>query len=78
MKIERMEGEEGKERMKEDKDKREGEKERKGEEWKEKIRELERRWKIKEKGDRRKNIVIRRVRGGKGKNRENVEKFGYS
>jgi len=58
----RWEGEEGK--------RRDGRKE---EEWRERVRELERKWERKEKGDRRKNVVIKGVKEGEASLKEKVE-----
>lgn len=46
-----------------------------GEEWRRKIKEVERKIEIKERERRRKNIIVREVEDKKGKSREAVEKI---
>jgi len=43
------------------------------EEWKERVKQLERRWELKERGDRRRNLIVKGLKGGKGNMKEQVE-----
>jgi len=39
-------------------------------EWKERVKELERKWEVKERGERRRNILIKGLKDGEGKAEE--------
>jgi len=43
-------------------------------EWKERVKELERRWEVKERGERRRNILVKGLKDGEGRLKERVEK----
>jgi len=43
-------------------------------EWKEKVKQLERRWEMKERGERRRNLIVKGMKGGEGSMKERVEK----
>jgi len=44
-------------------------------EWKEKVKQLERRWEMKERGDRRRNLIVKGMKGGEGSMKERVEEI---
>jgi len=43
-------------------------------EWKERVEELERRWEMRERGERRRNILVKGLKDGEGGLKERVEK----